>query len=89
MKPKANGTYYAYANEEPLIIATVTSADTNYYGTDAWEIALTWANAIRNLVNGWNGSKDSTGTLLNSGYIYKLKVPTASYSGKRDLENIG
>lgn len=85
VKPKANGTYYAYANEEPLIIATVTSADTNYYGTDAWEIALTWANAIRNLVNGWNCSKDSTGTLLNSGYIYKLKVPTASYSGNRTL----
>jgi rare lipoprotein A len=64
------------------IIATVTTADIALLGLNAWEIAYQWANAIRGYVNGWNCSKDSTGTtLIANGYIPNLIPVTGNWSG--------
>lgn len=63
------------------MLATVTSADVAAAGVPAWELALTWANSIRYISNGWNCIKNSTypsyyGNLPLT--IAKLKVPSGS-----------
>ena len=78
-----NYNSYTYRSKSNVkLIATVTNDDITAYGTDPWKIALTWANGIRNPINGWNCTKDSTGgNLISGGTIPQLKVPTANYTG--------
>lgn len=78
-----NYKYYKASNSK--VIATITSSDAANYDMDEWELALEWANAIRNIVNGWNCSKDSTGDLVHNGKINRLAVPDTSYTGNRSI----
>lgn len=79
---------YASRADNFKVLATVTDADVSLYGKPAWEVALTWANAIRNPINGWNCIKNSTdpeyyGNLPLT--IAQLKTPTGSISGTRTV----
>lgn len=71
---------YKYKDGAATNIVTVTDADVSYTGSKKWEIALDWANKIRNVVNGWNCSKSGTMPLHQNGQIYRLASMTGSYS---------
>lgn len=81
--------YYPYRNNTATNIVTITDADVSSTGLKKWEIALEWANNIRNIVNGWNCSKTGTVPLdkavpiHHEGRIYKLAKMKGSYSGNR------
>jgi hypothetical protein len=72
-----------------VTIATVTAADVTLLGKPEWEIAFMWANKIREYVNGWNCTKDSTGgaPLIASGYIPQLAGTNQNYSGTTTAYN--
>lgn len=73
---------YPYASRDNfMLLASVTADDVKAAGVPAWELALTWANEIRYISNGWNCIKDSTdpshyGNTPRT--IAKLKVPSAN-----------
>lgn len=48
-----------YKHDNVRTIQTVNQADADWYGKPPWRVAFTWANNIRNVVNGWNMSKDA------------------------------
>lgn len=77
------GSGYKYASRNNVhIIATITDDDVEEYGVPAWELALDWANGIRDYVNGWNCTQDATGgSLYGNGKILRLPKPTKSYTG--------
>lgn len=92
---KVGGGKYPYSDEEPVVIATVTTDDVQIYNNkNPWEIAFEWANTIRSCVNGWNCSKyaalinpnDGIPYLVNDGYIYVLKSVIGKYTSQRDIE---
>lgn len=93
--PMVGGGYYKYSQEEPILIATVTTDDVLLYNNmSPWELAFQWANAIRSCVNGWNCSKYAAliypetkkPYLIHNGYIFVLEPVIGKYTSRRVLE---
>lgn len=81
---------YAYRSRSYVkVIATVTDADVQLSRLNPWALALQWANAIRNPVNGWNCAKNCTQEETYKQAvgltIPQLKVPTKSYTGNKQV----
>jgi rare lipoprotein A len=82
---------YAYRSRSNVVLlATITNDDTDEYSVGAWELALTWANSIRKIVNGWNCTKDSSKESSLSSTVRtipNLIVPTSSYTGNKTVDS--
>lgn len=67
------------------IICTISDYDCIAEEKKPWEIAFNRANAIRNIVNGWNCTKDATlpqgQTLYSNGTIPQLSAIAGKYAG--------
>jgi hypothetical protein len=46
-----------YKSQGEVVLKRVTKDDTDWYGRPPWKIALSWANNIRDPINGWNCTK--------------------------------
>jgi len=85
----ASNNYTYRSRSYVKVIATVTDADVQLSRLNPWALALQWANAIRNPVNGWNCAKNCTEEQRYKEAvgltIPQLKVPTKSYKGNTSV----